>query len=80
MRNVDNQCKKWSNEQSPKIANNFNTKFMKFMTDNSPIRSARKLYHEQKREERRQKQVGPSEQLMNTIHSAVGSNAEISLY
>ena len=46
MRNVDNQCKKWSNEQPAKIAHNFNSKFMKFMTDNSPIRNARKIYNE----------------------------------
>jgi len=44
MKNVDSQGKKWSQEQSPKISRVFNQEFMKFVTDASPIRTARKIY------------------------------------
>jgi len=44
MKNVDNQGKKWAVEQSPKISRVFNNEFMKFMTDASPIRTARKIH------------------------------------
>lgn len=57
MKNVDNQGKAWAAEQSPKISRVFNNEFMKFMTDASPIRTARKIHQENQREERRQRHM-----------------------
>lgn len=53
---------------------------MQFMTSNSPIRSARKIYHEQKREERRQKQLKIEENLVQVAGSAQNSQIEITMY
>lgn len=54
MKNVDQKHKTWAAEQSPRVFKVFNNDFLKFATDESPMRTARKQYYEGLREERRQ--------------------------
>ena len=46
MKNVDQKAAKWAAEQSPKVAKVFHGDFMKFVTEASPMRTARKQYNE----------------------------------
>jgi hypothetical protein len=52
MKTVDHQFKQWAADQSPKVAKVFNSEFMKYLTDASPMRTARKVFLTSKRHEK----------------------------
>jgi len=82
MSNVDKTSKQWISEQSPKVQRVYTNEFMKFLTDASPLRTARKIFQENKREERRLRQGGiqHDNSLANTIRSHHNSANETSIF
>lgn len=74
MKTVDHQFEKWAGDQSPKVAKVFNTEFMKYLTDTSPMRTARKVFLKGKRHERQMQdltqQPGSEAQKLSTYFLA----------